>query len=240
MTAKQRRRKKPINADLMREIEPLTDNQENLYRCYKNNQNIVAYGCAGTGKTFITLYNALVDVLNPSTPYEKIYIVRSLVATREIGFLPGDHEDKSLLYQIPYKNMVKYMFELESDSDFEMLYGNLKTQGTISFWSTSFLRGTTLDNAIIIVDEFQNLNYHELDSIITRSGENTKICFCGDASQSDLTKTNERNGIMDFTKILRIMPSFDFIEFGMEDIVRSGLCKEYICLLYTSPSPRDS
>ena len=228
MTAKQRRRKKPINAELMREIEPLTDNQENLYRCYKNNQNIVAYGCAGTGKTFITLYNALVDVLNPSTPYEKIYIVRSLVATREIGFLPGDHEDKSLLYQIPYKNMVKYMFELESDSDFEMLYGNLKTQGTISFWSTSFLRGTTLDNAIIIVDEFQNLNYHELDSIITRSGENTKICFCGDASQSDLTKTNERNGIMDFTKILRIMPSFDFIEFGMEDIVRSGLCKEYI------------
>ena len=228
MTAKQRRRKKPINADLMREIEPLTDNQENLYRCYKNNQNIVAYGCAGTGKTFITLYNALVDVLNPITPYEKIYIVRSLVATREIGFLPGDHEDKSLLYQIPYKNMVKYMFELESDSDFEMLYGNLKTQGTISFWSTSFLRGTTLDNAIIIVDEFQNLNYHELDSIITRSGENTKICFCGDASQSDLTKTNERNGIMDFTKILRIMPSFDFIEFGMEDIVRSGLCKEYI------------
>ena len=228
MTAKQRRRKKPINSDLMREIEPLTDNQENLYRCYKNNQNIVAYGCAGTGKTFITLYNALVDVLNPSTPYEKIYIVRSLVATREIGFLPGDHEDKSLLYQIPYKNMVKYMFELESDSEFEMLYGNLKTQGTISFWSTSFLRGTTLDNAIIIVDEFQNLNYHELDSIITRSGENTKICFCGDASQSDLTKTNERNGIMDFTKILRIMPSFDFIEFGMEDIVRSGLCKEYI------------
>ena len=228
MTAKQRRRKKPINADLLREIEPLTDNQENLYRCYKNNQNIVAYGAAGTGKTFITLYNALADVLDHTTPYEKIYIVRSLVATREIGFLPGDHEDKSLLYQIPYKNMVKYMFELETDSDFEMLYGNLKTQGTISFWSTSFLRGTTLDNAIIIVDEYQNLNYHELDSIITRSGENTKICFCGDASQSDLTKTNERNGIMDFTKILRIMPSFDFIEFGMEDIVRSGLCKEYI------------
>ena len=152
MTAKQRRRKKPINADLMREIEPLTDNQENLYRCYKNNQNIVAYGAAGTGKTFITLYNALADVLDHTTPYEKIYIVRSLVATREIGFLPGDHEDKSLLYQIPYKNMVKYMFELETDSDFEMLYGNLKTQGTISFWSTSFLRGTTLDNAIIIVD----------------------------------------------------------------------------------------
>ena len=228
MTAKQRRRKKPINADLMREIEPLTDNQENLYRCYKNNQNIVAYGCAGTGKTFITLYNALVDVLNPSTPYEKIYIVRSLVATREIGFLPGDHEDKSLLYQIPYKNMVKYMFELESDSDFEMLYGNLKTQGTISFWSTSFLRGTTLDNAIIIVDEFQNLNYHELDSIMTRVGADSKIMFCGDASQTDLTKDYEKNGIVDFMTILRLMSSVSIIEFGVEDIVRSGLVKEYI------------
>ena len=134
LTTKQIKRKKPINTELMRKITPLTPNQEELFRCYENNQNLVAYGCAGTGKTFITLYNALKDVLDPKTPYEKIYIVRSLVATREIGFLPGDHEDKSLLYQIPYKNMVKYMFELETDSDFEMLYGNLKTQGTISFW----------------------------------------------------------------------------------------------------------
>ena len=228
MTAKQMRRKKPINADFLRDIEPLTENQEELYRCYKNDQNLVAYGAAGTGKTFITLYNALEDVLDPRTPYEKIYIVRSLVATREIGFLPGDHEDKSLLYQIPYKNMVKYMFEMSTDADFEMLYGNLKTQGTISFWSTSFIRGTTFDNAIIIVDEFQNLNYHELDSIITRVGENTKIMFCGDASQSDLAKTNERNGIHDFIKVLRVMPSFDMIEFGLQDIVRSGLCKEYL------------
>ena len=222
------KRKKPINLDLMRTIEPLTDNQTELFRCYKNDQNLVAYGCAGTGKTFITLYNALRDVLNEKTPYEKIYIVRSLVATREIGFLPGDHEDKSSLYQIPYKNMVKYMFEMPTDADFEMLYGNLKTQGTISFWSTSFIRGTTLDNAIIIVDEFQNLNYHELDSIITRVGENSKIMFCGDATQSDLIKTNEKNGIIDFMKVLRIMPSIDIIEFGVDDIVRSGLVKEYI------------
>ena len=212
----------------MRTIEPLTDNQEELFRCYKLDQNLVAYGCAGTGKTFITLYNALSDVLNEKTPYEKIYIVRSLVATREIGFLPGDHEDKSSLYQIPYKNMVKYMFELPTENDFEMLYGNLKTQGTISFWSTSFIRGTTLDNSIIIVDEFQNLNYHELDSIITRVGENSKIMFCGDATQSDLVKTNEKNGIIDFMKILRAMPSIDIIEFGIDDIVRSGFVKEYI------------
>jgi len=109
-----------------------------------------------------------------------------------------------------------------------MLYGNLKTQGTISFWSTSFIRGTTLDNAIIIVDEFQNLNFHELDSIITRVGENSKIMFCGDATQSDLVKTNERNGIVDFMRILRVMPSMSMIEFGVEDIVRSGLCKEYL------------
>ena len=117
---------------------------------------------------------------------------------------------------------------MPSDADFEMLYGNLKAQESIKFWSTSFIRGTTLDNAIIIVDEFQNLNFHELDSIITRVGENSKIMFCGDASQSDLTKTNDRNGIVDFMNILRKMPSFDIIEFGVDDIVRSGLVKEYI------------
>jgi len=228
MSAKQLRRKKPINDDFLIDIEPLTDNQKKLFDAYEKGQNLFAYGAAGTGKTFITMYLALRDVLDSSTPYEKLYIVRSLVATREIGFLPGDHEDKSSLYQIPYKNMVKYMFEMPDDSAFEMLYGNLKTQGTISFWSTSFIRGTTLDNAIVIVDEFQNLNFHELDSIITRVGENTKICFCGDASQSDLQKTNERNGIIDFMTVLRKMPSFDIIEFGVEDIVRSGLVKEYI------------
>ena len=222
------KRKKPINLDYMKKIEPLTENQETLFARYGLDQNLVAYGCAGTGKTFITLYNALRDVLNEKTQYEKIYIVRSLVATREIGFLPGDHEDKSSLYQIPYKNMVKYMFEMPDDASFEMLYGNLKTQGTISFWSTSFIRGTTLDNSIIIVDEFQNLNGHELDSITTRVGENSKIMFCGDATQSDLIKTNEKNGIIDFMKVLRIMPSFDIIEFGIEDVCRSGLVKEYL------------
>ena len=228
LTAKQMKRKKPINADMLRDIEPLTENQQKLFESYSEGKNIIASGAAGTGKTFITLYNALCDVLDPSTPYEKIYIVRSLVSTREIGFLPGDHEDKSTLYQIPYKNMVKYMFELPSAADFEMLYGNLKAQETISFWSTSSIRGTTFDRAIIIVDEFQNLNFHELDSIMTRVGENTKIMFCGDATQTDLIKQNERNGIVDFMRVLRLMSSIDIIEFGVEDIVRSGLVKEFI------------
>ena len=228
LTAKQMKRKKPINTDMMRDIEPLTANQQSLFDAYAQGKHLVAYGCAGTGKTFITLYNALKDVLDPNTPYDKVYIVRSLVATREIGFLPGDHEDKSSLYQIPYKHMVKYMFEMRTEADFQMLYGNLKTQGTIDFWSTSFIRGTTFDKAIIIVDEFQNLNYHELDSIMTRVGEDTKIMFCGDATQTDLLKQNERNGIHDFMRVLRLMSSVDIIEFGVEDIVRSGLVKEYI------------
>ena len=228
LTAKQMKRKKPVNSDYLVGIEPITDNQKRLFESYSSGKHIVAYGAAGTGKTFITLYNALKDVLDENTPYDKIYIVRSLVATREIGFLPGDHEDKSSYYQIPYKHMVKYMFQMPSDADFEMLYGNLRSQETVKFWSTSFLRGTTLDNAIVIVDEFQNLNFHELDSIITRVGENSKICFCGDATQTDLQKTNEKNGIIDFMKIVRTMPSFDIIEFGIDDIVRSGLVKEYI------------
>lgn len=228
LTAKQMKRKKPINSDYLIDIEPITENQQKLFDSYSQGKHLVAYGCAGTGKTFITLFNAIKDVLDERSPYEKIYIVRSLVATREIGFLPGSYEDKSDIYQIPYKNMVKYMFQMPSDSDFEMLYGNLKSQETIKFWSTSFIRGTTLDNSIIIVDEFQNMSGHELDSIITRIGENSKIMFCGDATQSDLVKTNERNGIVDFMKILRVMPSFDIIEFGVDDICRSGLVKEYL------------
>ena len=228
LTTKQMKRKKPIGNTYLLDIEPITDNQKKLFDSYSEDKHLVAYGTAGTGKTFISLYNALADVLDETTPYERIYLVRSLVSTREIGFLPGDHEDKADIYQIPYKNMVKYMFQMPTDADFEMLYGNLKAQETIKFWSTSFIRGTTLDNAIVIVDEFQNLNFHELDSIITRVGENSRIIFCGDASQTDLVKTNDRNGIHDFLNILRKMPSFDIIEFGIDDIVRSGLVKEYI------------
>ena len=228
LTTKQMKRKKPIGNSYLLDIEPITDNQKKLFDSYAEGKHLVAYGTAGTGKTFISLYNALADVLDETTPYERIYLVRSLVSTREIGFLPGDHEDKADIYQIPYKNMVKYMFQMPTDADFEMLYGNLKAQETIKFWSTSFIRGTTLDNAIVIVDEFQNLNFHELDSIITRVGENSRIIFCGDASQTDLVKTNDRNGLHDFLNILRKMPSFDIIEFGINDIVRSGLVKEYI------------
>ena len=229
MSTKQLKRKKPINTDIMVDIKPLTKNQEKFFESYKKGKNIFSYGAAGTGKTFIALYLALKDVLNQMTPYEKVYIVRSLVSTREIGFLPGDHEDKSFLYQIPYKNMVKYMFEMSDDSEFEMLYSALKGQETIGFWSTSFIRGTTMDNAIILVDEMQNLNFHELDSIITRVGENTKIIFCGDAAQTDLVKTNERNGILDFKKIiLSMVDDFESIEFDIDDIVRSGLVRKYL------------
>ena len=222
------KRKKPINLDYIKKIEPLTENQARFFEDYKEDKNLVAYGVAGTGKTFIALYNALLDVLDQKSPYETICIVRSLVSTREIGFLPGDHEDKSHLYQLPYKSMVKYMFEMPDEASFDMLYSNLRAQGTIDFWSTSFIRGTTFDNSIIIVDEFENLNFHELDSIITRVGENSKIIFCGDATQTDLVRTSEKNGIFQFMAILKNMPSFDIIEFNASDICRSGLVKEYI------------
>ena len=228
MTAKQMKRKKPYNSDIMIDVQPITPNQKHAFASYGEGKNLFLYGAAGTGKTFITLYQALKEVLDPLTPFQKVVLVRSLVSTREIGFLPGDHEDKSALYQIPYKNMVKYMFELPTDNEFEMLWGNLKAQESVTFWSTSFIRGTTLDNSIVIVDESQNLNFHELDSIITRVGEDTKIMFCGDVAQTDLVRTNEKNGILDFQRIITRMPEFDLIEFGLDDIVRSGLVKSYI------------
>ena len=202
-SVKQMKRRKPINLEHLKVIEPLTPNQELVFDAYDKGQNLVLHGAAGTGKTFISLYLAIQQVLETSSPYEKVYMVRSLVPTREIGFLPGDHEDKSNLYQIPYKNMVKFMFEMPDDNAFESLYANLRNQETISFWSTSFIRGTTLDNCIIIVDEFSNLNFHELDSIITRVGQNSRIIFSGDYAQSDLAKSNEKNGVLDFLKILQ-------------------------------------
>ena len=217
-----------INNGHLVDIQPITENQKRLCESYSAGKNIIAYGAAGTGKTFITLYNAIKEVLNAETPYKKVYIVRSLTATRETGIVSSNHEEQSWLYQVPYQSMVKYMFQMSSDQEFNNLYRNLKDQGTINFLSTSYIRGTTLDDAIVIVDEFENFNFHELDSIITRVGQNSKIHFCGDATQSDLEQTTERNGIVDFIKVTRGMPSVDIIEFVIDDIVRSGIVKEYL------------
>ena len=228
MSKKMMKRKKPINQNYFLDVNPLTENQQLFFDEWGKEQNLFPYGAAGTGKTFIALYLALKELMNEESPYDKVYIVRSLVSTREIGFLPGTHEDKSELYQIPYKNMVRSMFHMPDQASFDMLYDNLKGQETISFWSTSFLRGTTLDDAIVIVDECQNLNFHELDSIMTRVGQDSKIVFCGDINQSDLQRTNERNGILDFQRILENMDEFSTVEFGINDSVRSGLVKSYL------------
>ena len=225
---KRQMKRKPINSGYLTQIKPLTPSQEKVFDAFSKQKNLYLYGAAGTGKTFIGMYLALQEILNEKSSYDKLYIVRSLVPTREIGFLPGDHDDKAELYQIPYQNMVRYMFKMPDDASFDMLYANLKAQETISFWSTSFLRGTTLDNSIVLVDESQNLNFHELDSIITRLGVNTKIIFAGDAAQTDLVKTNERNGILDFMKIIQGMDEFEMVEFGIQDIIRSGLVKSYL------------
>ena len=216
-----------INTDLVK-IEPITDNQKLVFESYKKNQNQFLYGCAGTGKTFISLYLAFQEVLNIKTPYDKVVVVRSLIPTREIGFLPGDEEDKAALYQVPYQNMVQFMFKQPNEQAFNMLYDRLKQQGSFYFLSTSFLRGLTFDNSIIIVDECQNLNFHELDTIVTRVGQDSKIIFCGDFMQTDLSKTSERNGLFDFLRILEEMDEFNCTEFNIGDIVRSGFVRNYL------------
>ena len=229
--AKEVRQKRRLayTADLMTDIAPITPNQEKIFKAWEDGKHMFIYGCAGTGKTFCALYNALEAVLKDNSDFDSVYLVRSLVATREVGFLPGDLEDKTAMWQIPYKEMVKYMFELSSDEEFDMLYGNLRSQGSIEFQSTSFLRGVTLDNSVIIIDEMQNLNFHELDSIITRVGEGSRIIFCGDAYQTDLVRDKEKNGIHDFMRILDNMKEdFAMIEMGVDDIVRSGLVRNYL------------
>ena len=215
------------NSDLVK-IEPVTDNQKVVFESYKKGQNQFLYGCAGTGKTFITLYLAMQEVLRNDTPYDRVVMVRSLIPTREIGFLPGDEEDKAALYQVPYSNMVQFMFKQPNEQAFSMLYDRIKSQGSFYFLSPSFLRGLTFDNSIIIVDECQNLNFHELDTIVTRVGQDSKIMFCGDFMQTDLSKVNERNGLHDFLRILEEMEEFNCLEFNIGDIVRSGFVRNYL------------
>ena len=221
-------KQKEITYSQLNEIKPVTDSQKVVFDSWKQGLNQFLFGCAGTGKTFVSLYLALSEVLKNDTPYDKVVMVRSLIPTREIGFLPGDEEDKAALYQVPYSNMMQFMFEQPNEQAFESLYNRIKSQGSFYFLSTSFLRGLTFDNTIIIVDECQNLNFHELDTIITRVGQDSKIFFCGDFSQSDLTKMHERNGLMDFLQILQEMEEFNCVEFNIGDIVRSGFVRNYL------------
>ena len=222
------KKNKEVSTQSLISIKPITDNQKDVFATWKSGKNQFLFGAAGTGKTFVSLYLALQDVLDLKKPYDKVILVRSLIPTREIGFLPGDEEDKSALYQVPYQNMVRFMFEMPNEQSFNMLYDKLKSQGTLFFLSPSFLRGLTFDNAIILVDECQNLNFHELDTIITRVGQDSKILFCGDFDQTDLQKTNEKNGLHNFLRILQEMDEFNCTEFTIGDIVRSGFVRSYL------------
>ena len=222
------KKSKEIDASTMVSVKPITDTQKVVFETWKKEKNQFLFGAAGTGKTFVSLYLALNDIFNLKTKYDKVVLVRSLIPTRDIGFLPGDEEDKSALYQVPYQNMVQFMFEMPNEQAFNSLYDRLKGQGSLFFLSTSFLRGLTFDNSIIILDECQNLNFHELDTIITRVGQDSRIIFCGDFDQSDLVKHNEKNGLHDFLRILEEMEEFNCSEFTIGDIVRSGFVRSYL------------
>ena len=205
----------------LEEIYPSTLNQERTFEAYENGDNLMLHGVAGTGKTFISLYLALRDVLE-GDQYKNVKIIRSAVPTRDIGFLPGKEEDKTAIYEQPYKAICTELFN-RSDA-----YSILKHHFLIDFTSTSFVRGMTFRDSIIIVDECSNMNFHELDSVITRLGDNCRVIFCGDFRQSDLLREAEKKGIHNFMSILSNIEFFSHIEFEIEDIVRSGIVKEYI------------
>jgi phosphate starvation-inducible protein PhoH len=197
----------------LQEIEPLTQNQ---VLAFESAKNLVLHGVAGTGKTFLSCYFAFDDIAKGN--FSKLVLIRSAVPTRDLGFLPGNEKEKAAIYEEPYKDIA---VELFSRGD---AYEVLKQKGLVHFMTTSFVRGITLRNAVIIVDECQNMSFHELDSIITRVGEGCRIIFCGDFKQADLPK----NGLKDFLQVLRDMDEFDMIDFQIKDIVRSDFVKKYI------------
>ena len=203
------------------EFEPLTDNQDKAFKAWDEGENLILTGSAGTGKTFIALYLALEQVLERGGSYDKVIILRSVVPVREMGYLPGKLEEKTEPFQAPYKAISEELF-----SD-KAAYNKLTNSHQIQFETTSHIRGKTFDRSILIVDEMQNLNFHELDSVMTRMGECCKIIFCGDYQQSDFYN-HERDGIMKFMNIMDRMKYFSTVEFGWDDIVRSGIVRDYI------------
>ena len=202
--------------------EPITENQRKAYDSWDDGENLVLAGSAGTGKTFIALYLALETMLEKTTPQDKIIIFRSVVPTRDIGYLPGTLAEKMAPYEIAYQGIVHQLVGNDAG------WNRLTTSKQIEFMSTSFIRGLTIDNAIIIVDEMQNLNFHELDSVITRVGENCRIIFSGDYLQSDFKDNAEREGIQRFLRIIEQLKNFSVITFSWEDIVRSDFLRDYI------------
>lgn len=214
---------KNLRSSDLTKVVPKTESQEKVFDAYRKGKHLMLLGFPGTGKTFIALYLALKDVLNRQYGPTQIMLIRSAVPTRDIGFLPGDIDEKTDVYQTPYMHMMYQMFENTMEP-----YDQLIADGTIEFAVSSFLRGVTLDNKIVIVDEAQNLNFHELDSVITRVGENTRIIFCGDYHQTDFSKEHEKMGILLFENIIKEIKSFECVRFNIGDIVRSGLVKDYI------------
>ena len=206
----------------LKHFEPLTDNQRLTFEKYHDGKNLLLHGIAGTGKSFLSIYLSLQSILSDGSRYKKLVIVRSVVPTRDMGFLPGNNKEKTKVYEAPYLAIFSELFE-RGDA-----YEYLKSKNLVDFVSTSFIRGITINDAIIVVDEVANMTLHELDSVITRVGKNCKILFCGDFRQSDFTKEHERNGLVDFMRILNRMKSFEHIDFTEQDIVRSAMVKEYI------------
>lgn len=213
--------KSSIKASELNTIEPMTGNQDKAFQLWDEGENLILAGSAGTGKTFLALYLALDEMLN-EPEYDKIIIVRSVVAVREIGYLPGKLEEKTAVFETPYKMICEELFESNA------AYNKMINSHQIQFETTSYIRGKTFDRAIIVVDEMQNLNFHELDSIMTRVGEHCRIIFAGDYLQSDFKSDGERDGLMKFLNIIERMNQFSMVQFGWDDIVRSGIVRDYI------------
>lgn len=216
-------KKKKWSEHDIKNITPITEPQRDMAQCYYQGSNICGYGSAGTGKSYCAIALAIRDIISKSTTHNKLILVRSNVATRDVGYLPGTLEEKMEVYEAPYIDILADLFGRGTT------YQDMKAANMIQFMPTSFVRGLTWNDAIVIVDEAQNMTLHEINSVMTRIGENSRIIIIGDCIQTDLRKNKfDVSGFDKAINIFKNMNSFSVIEFKYDDIVRSGLVKEWI------------
>ena len=200
----------------------LSESQRKYYDILKNNQITICSGPAGVGKSYISMKTAIDLLADPSTPYEKIIIVRPAVEAEEkLGALPGNVEEKLDPYIFPSYYLMNKIIGKEARE-------KLKDIEVIEVFALAYMRGMNIDNSILIFEEAQNSTPNQMKLLLTRIGFNSKFFISGDLEQTDRYKDKTQSGLWDAIKKFQNLDDVGVFEFGSEDVVRNPLISKIL------------